>query len=79
MGSKENTTAPAAKQTPAAPADAVKPADAAKEPVVKEPAGKGKLYKVASPIKHNGELYNVGDNIRLPEAVANRLAGYLQA
>lgn len=36
-------------------------------------------YTVASPIKHDGEDYAEGDTIRLPEATAHRLAGYLKA
>ena len=35
-------------------------------------------YIVASPIKHDGEDYAPGDTIRLPEAVAHRLAGFLR-
>ena len=36
-------------------------------------------YLVASPISHDGENYAPGDTIRLPEAVAHRLAGFLRA
>lgn len=36
-------------------------------------------YIVASPIKHDGKDYAPGDTIRLPEATAHRLAGYLEA
>lgn len=50
-------------------------ADAAKQ----EATGSGKLYIVASPIKHDGKDYAAGDEIRLPEATAHRLAGYLKA
>ena len=41
-------------------------------------APESNLYTVASPIKHDGEDYAVGDPIRLPEATAHRLAGYLK-
>lgn len=44
-----------------------------------EATGSGKLYTVASPIKHDGQDYEAGDEIRLPEATAHRLAGYLKA
>jgi hypothetical protein len=45
----------------------------------KEATGSGKLYIVASPIKHDGYDYAAGDEIRLPEATAHRLAGYLKS
>lgn len=56
-----------------------KAAAAAAGDAKQEAAGKGKLYTVASPIKHDGEDYAAGDEIRLPEATAHRLAGYLKA
>lgn len=58
---------------PAAPVVTVTPA------VKQEATGKSKLYVVSSPIKHDGEDYEAGDEIRLPEATAHRLAGYLKA
>lgn len=78
---KPDTAASVATPAPAA-ATAVAPAakqDAAAPAAKKEASGKGKLYEVASPIKHDGEDYAVGDEIRLPEATAHRLAGYLKA
>lgn len=84
MGSKDTaavkpatvTAATAAAAAPAAPAaPAESPASVAKQ----EATGKGKLYIVASPIKHDGQDYEAGDEIRLPEATAHRLAGYLKA
>lgn len=78
MGSKDTAavkpvTATAAPAAPAAPTES--PASVAKQ----EATGKGKLYIVASPIKHDGRDYEAGDEIRLPEATAHRLAGYLKA
>lgn len=73
-GTSAQTAADAvAKATPAVDAaPVVLPA----ESVVKTDKGS---YIVASPIKHDGEDYAPGDTIRLPEAVAHRLAGYLEA
>ena len=52
---------------------------AATEAAAKTSAPKSNLYTVASPIKHDGQDYAAGDPIRLPEATAHRLAGYLKA
>lgn len=63
----------AIKESPVAdPAPVVKPTQSVSK------ADKGS-YIVASPIKHDGEDYEPGDTIRLPEATAHRLAGYLEA
>ncbi len=67
---------------PAAPVETATPAvkrDGAAPAVKQEATGKSKLYVVSSPIKHDGEDYEAGDEIRLPEATAHRLAGYLKA
>lgn len=81
MGSKDaSSTKPATAVD--APAEAAAPAtkqEAATPAAKQEATGKGKLYTVASPIKHDGEDYGAGDAIRLPEATAARLAGYLKA
>ena len=84
MGNKDTAAAkPAATATtatPAAPAAApAAPVETAAPVAKQEASGKGKLYIVASPIKHDGEDYAAGDEIRLPEATAHRLAGYLKA
>lgn len=83
MGSKYTVAAKPATTTaaPAAPVEAAAPVvkqEAAAPAAKQEASGKGKLYKVASPIKHDGEDYAAGDEIRLPEATAHRLAGYLK-
>ena len=87
MGNKDTTAAkpaPAAATAPAEVATTTKGVGTAEQEKAtadapKEAIGKSKLYIVASPIKHDGKDYEAGDEIRLPEATAHRLAGYLKA
>ena len=73
----ETATAEQAAETAADTAETTA-ADEAAAAAPKAPAVEGS-YTVASPIKHDGEDYEAGDTIRLPEATAARLAGYLKA
>ena len=81
----EAPDAPDAAEAPDAPeaAEAPRALPAAENPTAEvQPLSTGvsdsDLYFVASPIKHDGKDYAVGDPIRLPEATAHRLAGYLE-